>query len=688
MAFRFIVTEISLVRVIQMVKEDVKRKVIGILLGSEQPVTLSRLAALTGVSSKTVRNYLAEIEQSGILGSLRLIKKPSVGVCLVGPAVDRAELQNRIPEPKDLVYSELSPEARRYYILKTLFKNRYTYTIQLLADDLYVSKSTVVQDLTCVQQWLEKRGLKLQRKPNRGLWIEGDEYIFRNAMIDLYSEAQKAPLVLPDQEIEKLDYRIDFVNYTKIKQLFPRLDLYGLQTILQQAEQKLGYCFTDEAFINLVVHIAIAVERVKQGKQVIMDEDRLERLAGSEEFDVARWMVIRIEELFGSNIPLAEVGYISLHLLGARVQRSIRIDNLQEVLAAEDQAFIELADRITHVVSDILRVDLTKDKLLSTGLVLHLRPMVMRVRYGIKLRNPLLERIKREYTSIFGATWATNEIFESLFGITVGEDEISYIAMHIGAAAERLKRKIKTVVMCASGLGTSQLIAIKLERALPELEITAIISATNYNNQDLVDSADLIISTVPLKEKGGNMVCISTLVDSKDIMRIQGAIKGRRTKNEPFSTPESLREIVSAELCFARETLRSREAIIRKYGGILEQLGYVCEGFIDNAVQREKITSTEIGKGIAIPHGADEYVNESKICVITLTEPVRWGSGEVDVVILLALKFRSAPVSRLFFEKLYDLLEDEDRLCSIKQAETGLVIADIILGENDRLCES
>lgn len=665
-----------------MAKEEIKQKIISILLDAKQPYTLAQLAEKSGVSSRSIRNYLNEIQQSGLLGELTLIKKPSVGIYLEQNEIGRIELKRRL----NMVHRNVdnwSPESRQQNILKTLFKNRYTYTIQLLADDLYVSKSTIVKDLVYVQKWLEKHGLKLKRKPNQGLWIEGDEYIFRRAMMDLFSEVRNVESEINEQEIENLDYRIDFINFNKIKQLFPKIDLSKIQTILQQAEKKLGYCFTDEAFINLIIHIAITMERVKHQKEISMEKAQLEKLTHNYEFQVAQWVVDKITEAFGLQIPVAEVGYISLHMLGARVQQNIKINNFEAVLESENKEFVELAKKIIRVVSEILGVDLTKDKLLLTGLALHLRPTVMRIRYGMKLRNPLLERIKREYTSIFGAAWASSSIFEKMFGITINEEEVGHIAMHIGAAVERLKRKVKTVVVCASGVGTSQLVTGRLERELPELEIVEIIPV-NHLDKQLIEGVDLIISTVSMREKNEKVVHISTLADQKDIANIRNFIEKLHQDAKKDLHHNVLKKTVSEDFCFVNVDLKNKQEIIKVYGTLLEKKGYARSGFVESALRREEITSTSVGKGIAIPHGNDEFVIKPKICVIKLKEPIDWDEGQVDLVFLLALKFQNGKVTKSFFRTFYSILDNQEILQKIRSANSEQEIIGIILGEDGK----
>lgn len=657
-----------------MAKEDNKQLVLACLLTAEQPLTLAQLAKQTKVSSKSVRNYLEEMEQEGVFGTDGLVRKPNVGIYLAADAETRAELQRRLQLKP--AYEAWSAEVRQQYILQTLFKNRYTYTIQLLAEDLDVSKSTVVQDLACVQKWLERHQLRLERKPNRGLWIEGDEYVFRQAMMALFAEVQKEDIPISEAEAEQLDYRIDFISFGKIKQLFPRLDIHAVQTVLQQAEHKLDYVLTDEAFVNLLIHIAITLERIKQEREIRIDEERLSKLAANPEFAVAQWVVEQLGAVMQVQLPAAEVGYISLHLLGARVQQNCKVQNVAEWRAGEAEEYVGLAEQIVRLVSDILEVDLTQDQLLLTGLTLHLRPTVKRLQYGIRIRNPLLERIKSEYTSIFGAAWATGSSFERLFSVTLNEDEVAYIAMHIGAALERQKSKVRTIVVCASGVGTSQLVAVRLAKALPELEIVDSIPVHQLRPA-VAESVELLVSTVALRDRPDNMLTISTLVDAKDVLQIRRFLQQRQ--QTASRTAHRLADLLQVDFCFVREQHASREELIRVYGAKLRTGGYTASGFIASALQREQFTSTAVGKGVAIPHGNDEFVIRPQICVVQLATPLTWGEEQVDLVFLLALNPRYA--KRSFFASFYSMLDDEQVLAALRQAACRQELYDTMLRE-------
>lgn len=664
-------------------KEEVKKQVLLLLLENENAVTVSTIAAKISMSGKTVRNYLKILQEELKEKDIKLILKPNLGVYLEISDEERSFLQ------KDMHFvekseEEFSPQYRQSYILRTLLKNKYTYTLQLLAEDLYCSKSTIVNDLTYIDKWLKNRGLHLMRKQNQGLWIEGNENDYRRAMMDLFSESHGNNDANLENESDKLDYRVDFVNYKKIRQLFPRIDLFKIQEIIKEAEEKLEYYFTDQAFINLIIHIAIAIERVKNEKEIKMVEEFFESLKGKYELEVASWVVDRLSKTFNLVFSKDEIGYIALHMLGAKIQEEVDPSKCDILLDVQNEEYVNTAKEIVYLAGEVLNVDLSQDKLLLTALVLHLRPTTVRLKHGLELRNPMLDTIKNEYTSIFGAAWACSSIFEKRLGVSINEDEVAYIAMHLAVGVGRLSKRVKVIVVCSSGIGTSQLISTRLEKRFNEIEIIATIPL-NLLKGEIISKADLIISTIPGVLNSPKFVYVSAILGAADVLKIKNALGKLEIKSDKEegigkrNVENYISDVLDEELCFIDDKRHNLRDIINYYGNIMEEKGYVESGFCENVLERENISSTVIGKGIAIPHSTQEFVKQSKICIVRINEPIMLEDEKVKLIIILALKFNDYMFTKEFYRKFYSILDSEKLIAKIMEANDKLQILEIFL---------
>jgi activator of the mannose operon (transcriptional antiterminator) len=665
-------------------KETIKKKMLVELLKRTVPITITDLANLFNKTGRTMRNYLDEIQDEYKEFRIEIVRKTNVGVYITMDDKDKEELLNLLEKDKVGSFNadNFSSKYRQVYILKTLFEDKFSYTIQMFADDLYCSKSTIVNELVHVQAWVERYNLILQRKQNQGLWIEGDEKDYRRAFKDLIDDIQDKEQEVDDfiaSDVE-LDYRIDIVDYEKIKNMFPKINLYTIQRIIQEAEKELGLYFTDQAFLNLITHMAITIERLKNHKSVSSTENYFESLKKEREYTVARWVVNELTKEFKVNFPEEEIGYISIHMMGAKIQEHYDAEESSAIIENYDVDFTDMAKSIIAMSSEILDVDLTKDEGLLTRLVLHLRPTVMRLKYGLRLTNPILSRIKEEYTNIFGVAWACNSIFENKFGVTINEDEVGYLVLHLALSVDKIRSKIKTVIVCSSGIGTSQLVASKLVKKFDNLDITHILPY-NLLSQKIIEEADLIITTIRNIKKDEKVVYISALVNENDYSNIINTIKNlkRDGLSIPLSNSEDVKEldddeyqesILEKELCFLDSDITDFPQAIIYYGKLMEKKGYAKIGFHEDILKREKIGSTYIGKGIAIPHAKDIFVNKSKICIVKFTKPITWQGNKVDVIFILCLKFNDANNTKNFFKKFYSLLENDEMISKIKNAQS------------------
>ncbi|RQD73038.1 MAG: HTH domain-containing protein, partial [Halanaerobium sp. MSAO_Bac5] len=134
-----------------------------VLLESKQAFTTAELAEKLSVSARTIRSDLKKLqawlkEKEDVVLSI----KPGVGVRLRISEEKRKALKQKFS--KSLDYRDpYSPEKRRQLILKWLLQSDDNYTIQKLADKLYLSRTTVYKDLDKVEAWLNKYNLKLER---------------------------------------------------------------------------------------------------------------------------------------------------------------------------------------------------------------------------------------------------------------------------------------------------------------------------------------------------------------------------------------------------------------------------------------------------------------------------------------------------------------------------------------------
>src|SRR5699024_648936 len=117
---------------------------------------------------------------------------------------------------------------------------------------------------------------------------------------------------------------------------------------------------------------------------------------------------------------------------------------------------------------------------------------------GMNIKNPLVDEIEKDYSQIFKVIEAgVKHVFPDLI---FPREEIAFLVLHFASALLRVEENVqlKALVICSSGIGTSKMLATKINR-----HFTEIADVENHSLFDLdkitLSDYDLIVSTVPIK---------------------------------------------------------------------------------------------------------------------------------------------------------------------------------------------
>jgi transcriptional antiterminator len=652
-------------------------EIIKALLNNGGYLTVDEIAEKLRVSNKTIRNDLCKVQEYLAGNNLALSKKSGVGVAIVGGDKERLELMSKVMGLKSLP-EPFTPEVRKELLLKRLLINEDSTTIKELSEELFVSRVTIQKDLEEVEEWLEEYGLKLLRKTNFGIQIVGNEENWRKAVINLiYSKKENEEL--KDLLVEEHNDRIDYKTNLKLKELV-NLDYNQLVRIVTTAETQMKFSFSDEAFMSLVIHIAIAIKRLQQKKDIQLSGEVMKGLRQHDQYYIAEGIASAIEDSFKLNLPECEIGYILLHILGAKMHHNrVEESDLTFINKEEDELACVIAKEIIEVSEKVFSLDLQGDKQLFNGLILHLRPTINRLKYGLALRNPMIEEIKETCPEAFGAAWMCSGIFEKYLAEKITEEEIGYIALHLAAAIDRQKVCLKVLVVCTSGVGTSQLLAARLGKHFRDIEVIDVISSLTLKEKDL-SHIDMIISTVPLHSNTPT-ISISPLLTQNDIKRLDLFIKDILSSQDKLHF--SVRNLFTEEFIETDAAYKSREAVIEALSNRLLSGGYIKKGFLEDVLRREQLSATAIGNQVAIPHGNPRLVNKSQIAMVILKKAILWGDEPVNTVFMICIAEVDLQRSKKLFKSFYNKIDSIGFLEGLKNSKGKVEIKKLLEGIGD-----
>jgi len=671
-------------------------KILKMLLDSNAPIKISEISKTLGVSNRTLRYDLDRIDDFLNDKKLpQLNRKPGLGI-EYSPSPEKRQLVKDILRELNVNSYILSKQERVNIILSELLQQKNYITIDYIADKLMVSRSTVLKDLEEIREWLKKYNLNLKSTPRHGIMAEGEEKRLRRAAMRLLIEAMDI-----DSALDFVKSPVYMKNHSKVEgtiaNLFSDMDIPFIEIAVQESERELNTVFSDEAYSNLVLHIAIAIKRIQQGRDIAMPREELNALKSTREYKVACSLVDKLSKGFKIIIPEEEIGYITVHFLGSSITKINR---------AEAENWLELhliTNEILKRAAEELGQEMGKDEQLFRGLLEHLRPAVYRLKNDLTLKNPLLKEIKRDYSELFTQVKGFMLPFEQYVGKSLNEEEIGYLTMHFGAALERVlnrnTHRMNILLVCGTGLGTAKLLDTRI-RAHFNVNIVDTVSYRQIDEAAINKAVDLIVTTVPLNKQEIPWVKVNALLPEEDVKILSTYINTPKSfskeLDELISIIESycevkdynqlntrlstflnisnkeverrtitpmLKEVLKAEYIELNVVANNWEEAVRAGGELLRKNDCIESRYIDETVKAVKEIGPYIviAPGIAMPHARPELgVKKIGMSLISLKEPVCFGNKDNDpvrIVITVCAVDHSSHLKAL--SELVEFLRDE-----------------------------
>lgn len=602
----------------------------------KDPVTSQFLAAQFQVSSKTIQNDIKELNELLEEADARIDSLRGVGYKLIINDKDRFNdfFQKHLIKLNRQIPTE--PEERIKYVMERLLLTSDYVKLEELAEELFISRSTLQGVIKDVREILKEYDLNLDQKPNYGVKVIGDEMKIRFCISEY----------VLNQNPQIMDESVELLSFGS------KQEIETIRDCILSKLRKYQIVISDVNLHNLITHIAIACRRIREKNTVEMVTDQLISVTKEKEYKVAEEIVGDIEKKLNITFPKSEIAYISIHLQGTKlVNPKINKEELRQVIPED---VLNVAQSMIEAIDAQFYFNLKQDADLLSALCLHLKPAINRIKYNMNLRNPLLEEIKAKYPLSFEAALTGVEKIKEKYGIEFDENEIGYIALHIEVALERQKelnkKAHKCLIVCASGLGTSQLLSYKLKNRFGDrLQISGTSEYYNLKNQPL-NEIDLIISTIPIKEKlPVPVIQISTILGDSDVKQIERVM---------VNIDSIIDKYLRREFTFLQRDFESPEEVIYFLGDRLMEAGKVGENYVASVLERESFSPTAFGNLVAIPHPIDPETDETFWSIVTLKKPILWFNKPVQFVCLLNINKNGDLEVKPMYEILVQMLDN------------------------------
>lgn len=602
-----------------------QEKILEKLSLSQQPSTASQLSKELGVSSKTIRNDIQQLNQLSELPVI--LSKAGAGFFL--------NQKNSLFQQTKI---EKQSDNSAFELLARLLDQKECDFYQL-ADEFFISESTLDRIVKELNTKIAKNDpqLLIKRRQNK-LFIEGDEAAKRRVFT-----------LFLNQEIETNKLSLD--NYSDY---FEEIDLAKLSSIVVKVHQEEGFLINDFSTISFILHLAVLLERVSKksylnASQSVLKENKSRQLTLA--------MVHQLEKSFGVEIPEKEYAYIYRLYSGSVVS--------DEDLA--DKELKRIIEALLVSIDSIFLIDFTQDEKITDYLLTHVSALYKRSAHQQYLVNPLLEEIKSKFPFVYNVSVYASGFLQEKLNIQFPEDEVAYLSLHFLSALENIRAHKKKRILLVSpyGVGNQRVVRNQLNK-IQEFDIELSVAESIFvMTSEMTEDKSLILTTEALDLKTNVPIYrYESFLTERDLEKIQQILV------EENQTPSVLTTFLKEDLFFPQKEFKNREEIIQFLCQELSEKGYCEKDYVEKVLKREALSSTAFGDFYALPHAIKREAKKNAVAICSLAKPVQWKEKKVRLVLLLALKEERDNSFEQLFEELVQMLNDASRVKKLSKQAT------------------
>lgn len=555
--------------------------------------TSNEISEIIKLSNKTTRILIKQLKEILKENNMEIISIPSKGYHLVGEIV----VPEKIFNISNINIPITQTERINYLIEKLVFDSEYI-KIEEISKSIFSSTRTISIDIKNIKEMLKLYNLKLVSKPYYGLRIDGRESDIRRFLI-FYIE-------------NKLNENI-FKNINN--EILEKISKYTLEFTLKE-----NITLSDISFFNLVISVYTTLERIKKNRNIEDDILYSSFISKKEEQIVKYVKYLEKEFLDNKKISLNEIKYISMHFTSKETINSIENINSKEI--------DNLIKDIFKYIEITFNVKVKNKEELYKNLYAHLIPLSIRLRFGIKLKNPLLNDIKKNMSFSYNIAVYISNLISRRNNNYLSEDEIGYIAVIIemGIDYEDISKK-RVLIVCPTGRGTSKFLKSYYKKIFKDS--ISIIDTSGIKDLDFLDlkKYDLIFSITEIeKDYGVNIIRVSTFLDEKEIDYINKLLK---KKFEVNFFDKDLFVVIKEKL--------NKQEILEKLCELIKNKTNTNVDILSLILEREKLGYTELFNKVAIPHPIKGGYKFQKIAVAVLENPIVWNKNEISLILMICV---------------------------------------------------
>ena len=614
---------------------DNTQKIVEYLSEKKGWVKAAQLSDFLGISTRQVRKYIASINKNK-----KYVLSSGQGYQLAQSLYSEFTMKQK--------NSSSDQDYRQKYIIQKLITTPEGCDIFDLADELYVSESTIKKDLQNVKTYLKKCHISLTTRRNI-IRLECSEEYKRRLMYYFVQDYSFNTNLYEDQySLFNTEY-----DYKHIEQeIIKTFDHFHLN-------------YNNFVLNNITIHLIIILSRLESGYQ--LDEEPIyDEVGDSVFYQVASSLGHWCTELF--HVEFNETEYINLALLiSNNIVMTKRIDydqlSMHNIHKYVDQKYIDITKDLLKKVEDNYYLQLFKDSFI-TKFTLHIQNLFYRAHNNFKVKNPLSGIIRMTYPLIYDIAVFIARELRILYDIDLNEDEIAFISFHIGSYFENNAFIKMTRVNCLYVYNDYydfyKNTLKKLHESFKNISIIEASAASDI--QALIrDDIDLLILPPNCKVNSNiETITVGFFPDEHDFNNLEKVIYAISEKKQKLELKDYILNFFDESLYLKDPDFKDGVVAVNAMCERLVELGYVDDDFHEDILDREKLSTTAFND-VAVPHTLTSVsTKKSFIYVAIFSKGIQWTDHKaVHFVAMIGINNNSRKIFSKFFDQLIKLLDNQ-----------------------------
>lgn len=613
-----------------------------LLMPEDNFITNKQLAETLGVSNRTVYNDITQLNQAMKDNGAQLISKPRYGVKLV--VTDEGKYREFLRSLEvDSATAGDNTETRVNKIIKKMIQADAPVKIDDLSDEMFVSRSTLKNDLKKVRSFLEVYDLKVDYRSYAGMQIYGSEKNLRRCLA----------------KIEQ--------NMIANDGSFLSQEMDDISELIMTTFKRHNYRMSSYSFRNFVTHLYVSINRIQQGKGISFVYHEQSN-SDAHVKSLAEDIVATLGKAYGITFSRSEFQYVLLHLECKKI-----VSDHNETIVSPDEYAV--AASMLQEVQKVFHYDFQYDFELIMHLSMHIVPLRLRLLYDMQFDNPMISEIFEGAPLAYEMANVACGVLKRMYEKKVSPDEVAYIALHFNVAIERYKKKHKknVLLVCGTGKGSAMLLSYRIQEEYGKyLNVVGTHDSINLSDVDF-SNVDYILTTVHIRE----YVPVPVIEINK--LFFMGEANSDIWKYFQDGRRETLMRYFSKELFFSHLTETTKTDVLRRLCESAARYENISDDILAHVMKREEIGGTAFGNYVAIPHPDHPMGKESFVVTGILDHPILWDQDEVQIVFLLVMKSGGDRNLQLFYRSVSRFLSDKalvQRLLQNQSYEELIAILD------------